>query len=247
MKIAGIIPARYDSTRFPGKPLANIQGKPMIIHTMEHTASSPVLDNIIVATDDERIDKTVDEYGGDCLLTSKLLSSGTARCAAVLEQLDESFDAIINIQGDEPFIHLDHIEAVAGLLESHADIATLAKKITSDQELHNPDIVKVVINNRGKALYFSRHPIPYVRHKPDASLSQTYNFYKHIGLYGYQANVLKNIVQLPESALEQAEKLEQLRWLDNDYNIYTEITIQESFGVDKPKDLKDLEKFLNHS
>lgn len=219
----------------------------MIIHTMENVASSSGLDKIIVATDDERIKKTVEKYGGNCMLTSKALSSGTARCAAVLEQLDETFDAVINIQGDEPFIHQDHIKAVTGLLEKNAEIATLAKKITLDKELQNPNIVKVVINNYGKALYFSRHAIPYIRNRSGAISCQDYNFYKHIGLYGYQTEVLKNIVNLPLSDLEEAEKLEQLRWLDHNYAIYAGITTQESFGIDTPEDIKELEKFLNHS
>ena len=247
MKIAGIIPARYDSSRFPGKPLVEIQGKPMIIHTMENAASSPVLAKVIVATDDERIKTTVEKYGGNCMLSSKSLKSGTARCAAVLKQLNEPFDAVINIQGDEPFIHQEHIKAVGDLLENHAEIATLAKKITADKELQNPNVVKVVINNLGKTLYFSRHPIPYIRNRSTENSWQNYTFYKHIGLYGYQAKVLKNIVNLPLSDLEEAEKLEQLRWLDHNYTIYAGITSEESFGIDTPEDIKELEKFLNHS
>ncbi|MFW6019079.1 MAG: 3-deoxy-manno-octulosonate cytidylyltransferase [Bacteroidales bacterium] len=246
MKIAGIIPARYESSRFPGKPLIEIKGKPMIIHTMENAASSPQLAKIIVATDDERIKNTVQNYGGNCILTSKSINSGTARCAAALEQLNEPFDAVINIQGDEPLIHQHHINAIVKSLESQSEIATLAKKISSDNELQNPNIVKVVINTYGKALYFSRFPIPYIRNLSGVVSSQDYVFYKHIGLYGYQTNVLKNIVRLPPSGLEEAEKLEQLRWLDHNYSIHAEITTQESFGIDTPEDLKELEKFMNH-
>ncbi|MCF8330817.1 MAG: 3-deoxy-manno-octulosonate cytidylyltransferase [Bacteroidales bacterium] len=239
MKIAGIIPARYNSTRFPGKPLAEIRGKPMILHTLENVKSSNILNQVLVATDDERIQKVVENSGGKCVLTSHNLNSGTERCAAALELMNESFDAIINIQGDEPFIHHDHIKSVAGLLEKNADIASLAKIIDRNKDIDNPDIVKVIINEKKEALYFSRFGIPYLRKTLDKDSKKTIH-YKHIGIYGYRTDVLNKLVQLPVSWLEQAESLEQLRWLDYGYRIIVDITDKETIGIDSPEDLKDL-------
>lgn len=246
MKIAGIIPARYNSSRFPGKPLAEIHGKPMILHTLENVQTSKILDEIFVATDDKRIMNVVNNAGGKCILTAKDLNSGTERCAAALKLMQKSFDAVINIQGDEPFIHPDHIDSVAQLLKKNADIATLAKVIDCEKDINNPNIVKVIINQKKEALYFSRFGIPYLQNS-SSERSEIIIHYKHIGIYGYKAEVLKKLVHLPVSLLEQSESLEQLRWLDNGYRIITDITDKESIGIDSPEDLKDLEKSIKQS
>lgn len=245
MKIAGIIPARYASSRFPGKPLALIQGKPMILHTLENVLRSDVLSDVLVATDDIRIQQAVENEGGKCIMTDPALASGTERCAAALIKTGQQWDAIINIQGDEPLIHQSHIRKIASLLKNGAPIATLAKQMETNDAINDPNSVKLVINKQRKAIYFSRHAIPYVRKQPPKTASIL--FYKHIGIYGYQTSILKELVKLPPSMLEQAEQLEQLRWLENGYSIYTAETQQESISIDTPKDLRDLENSQKHS
>ncbi|RMG79850.1 MAG: 3-deoxy-manno-octulosonate cytidylyltransferase [Bacteroidetes bacterium] len=236
MKIIGIIPARYQSSRFPGKPLADIKGKTMIQRVYEQALLCPDLSEVIVATDDNRILNHVKEFGGKVVMTSPHHQSGTERCAEVLNQV--SCDAVINIQGDEPFIDPSQITQVAQLLKNGNSIATLIKKIDDLTILNNPNIPKVVIDKTGKALYFSRATIPYVRdHK--AALN-THVFYKHIGIYGYLSKTLKEIVKLKPSPLEIAERLEQLRWLENGFSIQTSETQIETFGIDVPEDLKKI-------
>lgn len=247
MKLAGIIPARYGSSRFPGKPLAKICGKPMIVHTLENASRSGIFDQLVVATDDRRIYEVVEKYGGTCVLTSPHTSSGTERCAEVLTKLSDHWDAIINIQGDEPLIGKEHIKTVADMLRDKASIATLAKKTDFDHEIKNPDIVKIVINQNNEALYFSRSSLPYLRNPEQHSSKTKPNYFKHIGIYGYQADIVNQIVELPTSQLELAENLEQLRWLDHGYTIKIGFTEEESKGIDNPEDLKDLEKSLKHS
>jgi 3-deoxy-manno-octulosonate cytidylyltransferase (CMP-KDO synthetase) len=239
MKILGVIPARYDSSRFPGKPLADIMGKTMIRRVVEQVQKCPLVDDVIVATDDNRIAENVLSSGGKVIMTGKNHRSGTDRIGEVLEKLEaegKSFDIIINIQGDEPFIDPKQIEEVISLFrDPGVQIATLAKKITSHEEVQNPNVVKVVFGKSGQALYFSRSPIPYVRTKTDEA-----SYYKHVGMYAYKTEILRQLVSLKSSPLEHAESLEQLRWLENGYEIHVHITEFESVAIDTPEDLKKL-------
>jgi 3-deoxy-manno-octulosonate cytidylyltransferase (CMP-KDO synthetase) len=246
MKIAGIIPARYASTRFPGKPLVNIQGKSMIRRVYEQCLKCPQLDAVVVATDDERILDVVNSFGGHAMMTSTSHQSGTDRCGEVIEKLEkqgEAFDAVINIQGDEPFIDPGQISKVAlQLIDDKVQIATLVKRIDNTGELFNPNVVKVVLANDGRALYFSRSTIPHLRgHEQKEWLGQQ-TFYKHVGIYGYQTEILKKIITLPRGNLELAESLEQLRWLENGFLVFAEETDFESIAIDTPEDLSKIFK-----
>ncbi len=244
MRIIGIIPARYASSRFPGKPLANIHGKTMIQHVYEQSTKAKLLHALVVATDDVRIKQVVENFGGTVVMTSTQLPSGTDRCAAALQQLNENYDAVINIQGDEPFISPDQIDCIAKmLLNDGAGIATLRKPITEQASINNPNVVKVVTDVNGKALYFSRSPLPYLRQSDQNHDKWNSLYYKHIGLYGFKTTVLEAITKLPPSVLELAESLEQLRWLENGFTIHTEITETENLSVDTPE---DLEKLMNN-
>ncbi len=246
MKVLGIIPARYDSSRFPGKPLAIIQGKPMIQHVFEQAQKADQLDEVIVATDDSRIEKTVNDFGGKVMMTKSSHSSGTERCAEVQHLLKDSgslFDVIINIQGDEPFIDPKQINLVAASFKGEdVHIATLAKKIDNQKELFDANVVKVISNLNGNAIYFSRQTIPYVRGQKTENWLQLFNYYKHIGIYGYQSVILEKIIELRTTYLEESENLEQLRWIENGYTIKVIETDIESYGVDVPEDLS---KFSN--
>ena len=244
MRTAGIIPARWASTRFPGKPLAKIHGKTMIRRVYEQCMKCEALDFVIVATDDARIVGEVESFGGEVVMTSTLHHSGTERCSEVAEMLTkqgETVDAVVNIQGDEPFIEPKQIGQVITLLQkSNVGIATLIKKIDDPQMVSNPNVVKVVTASDGKALYFSRAAIPFVRNAAQKHTEDKQRFYKHIGIYGYRTEVLKNIVSLPKGLLEQAEMLEQLRWLEHGFSIFTGITDFESIAVDTPEDLSKI-------
>ena len=240
MKIIGVIPARYASTRFPGKPLIDIGGKSMIQRVFEQCLKADVLADVIVATDDERILNHVIGFGGKAMLTAATHQSGTDRCAEVLSKLQESYDAVINIQGDEPFIDPQQIKLLASAFEhSLVEIASLKKAIKSEEEIRNPNVVKVVTNANGEAIYFSRSPIPY-RRNPEANIT----YYKHVGIYGYKAQVLTKLTQLPLGVLEQAESLEQLRWLENGFKMMLKETDMETVAVDTPDDLANVEKIL---
>ncbi|MFN7313823.1 MAG: 3-deoxy-manno-octulosonate cytidylyltransferase [Bacteroidota bacterium] len=240
MKIIGVIPARYASTRFPGKPLIDIGGKSMIQRVFEQCLKADVLADVIVATDDERILNHVIGFGGKAMLTAATHQSGTDRCAEVLSKLQESYDAVINIQGDEPFIDPQQIKLLASAFEhSLVEIASLKKAIKSEEEIRNPNVVKVVTNANGEAIYFSRSPIPY-RRNPEANIT----YYKHVGIYGYKAQVLTKLTQLPMGVLEQAESLEQLRWLENGFKMMLKETDMETVAVDTPDDLANVEKIL---
>ena len=238
MDFIGIIPARYQSTRFPGKPLVDLAGKPMIMRTYEQVIKVQTFVSVIVATDDKRIYQTVRLSGGNAVMTAKAHTSGTERCAEAFSSLDykEKNTVVVNIQGDEPFIQPEQIAEVLRCFENpNTQIATLIKKIKSKEMLQNPNVVKVVINNTGKALYFSRSPIPFLRNR---SFEDGF-FYKHIGIYAYKAQVLNEIVQLPASSLEKAEYLEQLRWLQSGYDIQTiETQYNDTVGIDTPQDLE---------
>ena len=239
MKVLGVIPARYASTRFPGKPLVDIHGKTMIQRVYEQAMKAKSLSKVIVATDDERIFNHVKFFKGEVMMTSDVHQSGTDRCAEVINQLSsEAFDAVVNIQGDEPFIDPSQIDSVVEVLKKeHFMIATLVKRIYTEGVIHNPNIVKAVFSSEGKALYFSRSPIPYLRNTPVDEWLSKGEFYKHIGLYAYKSSVLKEIALLPPSRLEQLESLEQLRWLENGYAIGIAETDLETIGIDTPEDL----------
>lgn len=238
MKI-GIIPARYASTRFPGKPLALINNKPMIQHVYERAREAD-LDDLYVATDDDRIKMAVENFGGKVILTGTHHASGTDRCAEVAQILHlKENDFIINIQGDEPFIRKEEINLLINLIQNpKVQIATLVKPILNEEELTNPNKVKVVFTYSKQALYFSRAPIPYELRTTNYELRITNPiFHKHIGIYAYSKDILQQITQLSVSSLEETEKLEQLRWLQNNYTIHVEICHHESIAIDTPEDI----------
>ncbi len=245
MKILGVIPARYASTRFPGKPLADIFGKSMIQRVYEQASKSHTLSQVVVASDDERILEHVSSFGGKAVMTSAAHRSGTDRCAEVMLQFSD-FEACINIQGDEPLIDPKQIDLLGGKIsENEVELATLIKKISTEEELFNQNIPKVVCNNRGEAIYFSRETIPHLRGIPPSDWLEHHTFYKHIGIYAYRSQTLRNITQLPVSDLEKAESLEQLRWIENGLKIHTLVTELETLAVDTPEDLEILIKKLS--
>jgi 3-deoxy-manno-octulosonate cytidylyltransferase (CMP-KDO synthetase) len=246
MNFVGIIPARYASTRFPGKPLAMIDGKSMIQRVYEQSCKANVLSEVWIATDDNRIENHIKSFGGKVMLTSPNHKSGTERCNEVIQRLQTDmssrlFDVAINIQGDEPFIQPEQIEKVAScFLNPEVEIATLIKKISDKTELFNPNVVKVITANDKKALYFSRQPIPFLRGMSENDWLTHHTYFKHIGIYAYRTETLRKLTMLEPSPLEIAESLEQLRWLENAYHIYTKQTDFESFSVDTPDDLLKL-------
>ena len=240
MKILGIIPARYASTRFPGKPLVDIGGKSMIQRVYEQSKKCADLAEVLVATDDERIYDHVIKFGGKAIMTSSNHQSGTDRCAEVALQYPE-YDTIINIQGDEPFIDPQQISILASCFKSaDTQIATLVKKVLTEQELLNTNSPKVLVNLLSEAIYFSRSPLPHIRGQEQQNWLNYYTYFKHIGIYGYRADVLQLITKLPVSSLEKAESLEQLRWIENGYCIKVAETELETFAVDTPEDLEKL-------
>jgi 3-deoxy-manno-octulosonate cytidylyltransferase (CMP-KDO synthetase) len=240
MKILGIIPARYASTRFPGKPLIEIKGKTMVQRVYEQAVKCNQLSEVLIATDDKRISNAVKKFNGNVVMTSSKHNSGTGRCYEALKKSAGVYDVVINIQGDEPFIHPGQISKTANCFEkTNIPIATLIMKINNVEELKNQNIVKVVINKKKEALYFSRSAIPYYRTKDFSIWIKSHTYYKHIGIYGYRTDILKEITQLKKSPLETAESLEQLRWLENGYKIAVEHTNIKSFSIDTPEDLKN--------
>lgn len=241
MECIGIIPARYQSSRFPGKPLVEIKGKTMIQRTWEQAKKA--LEYVVVATDDERIVRTVEDFGGVAVMTSTDHQSGTERCAeasAIISATEgKEFDVVINIQGDEPFIQPFQIQLLAGCFkESGFGIATLVKKIDLPEDIFNPDLPKVIFNKNGYAIYFSRSPIPYVRGREQNEWFHSHCFFRHIGMYGYRTGILHEIAGLEPSSLELAESLEQNRWLENGYLIKVNETNLETISVDRPEDLE---------
>lgn len=245
-KIIGIIPARYGSSRFPGKPLAMLGDKPMIQHVYERVAS--LLPEAAVATDDERIYNVVKDFGGVAVMTSTEHRSGTDRCLEAYNVLGSDADVIINIQGDEPFIAKSQIESVvACFADDSVRIASLARPFDKNkgfEALFDSNLVKVVMDSDYNALYFSRSIIPYVRNYKWEEWLDNAQFYTHVGLYAYTADTLRHICRLPQSPLELAESLEQLRWLQAGYRIRMAITEEPNFGIDTPADLAEAEKFL---
>jgi 3-deoxy-manno-octulosonate cytidylyltransferase (CMP-KDO synthetase) len=247
MKILGIIPARYASYRFPGKPLVDIAGKSMIRRVYEQAKKCDNLHEVIVATDDERIYNHVTGFGGVAVMTSTDHQSGTDRCAEVALKHPE-YGIIINIQGDEPYIDPEQItKLIACFNDQGAQIATLIKKMHSVEELLNLNSPKVIINKRGEAIYFSRTALPHVRGQEPKEWLSHFTYFKHIGIYGYRADVLQQITKLPISSLEKAESLEQLRWIENGYRIKVAETDLETHAIDTPGDLEKLkgkDKFI---
>lgn len=246
MKFIAIIPARYASTRFPAKPLAMLGGRPVIQRVYEQV--SKALDNVVVATDNEQILQTVLSFGGRAVMTREDHKSGTDRCFEAYERVGEGCDVVINVQGDEPFIQPEQIRTLMACFDDpQTQIATLVKPFTEAdglEALQNPNSPKVVVSDDGRALYFSRSVIPFLRGvEPEQWLSK-HTFYKHIGLYAYRADALREITRLPQSTLEKAESLEQLRWLDNGYVIRVGQTQVETIGIDTPADLARAEEFL---
>ncbi|MFA7357671.1 MAG: 3-deoxy-manno-octulosonate cytidylyltransferase [Bacteroidales bacterium] len=246
MRFLGLIPARYASSRFPGKPLVQIKNKPMIQWVYEQ--ARPWVDDLFVCTDDERIFSAVEAFGGKVIMTSSAHRSGTDRCAEASAKLEGDFEVVINIQGDEPYIRGEQIQALkACFSKAETEIATLVKPFKTEdglQALLNPNSPKVVLNTRGEALYFSRSVIPYLRNYPQSQWLEKNVFYKHLGIYAYKRNILAKLALLEASPLEQKESLEQLRWLENGYKISTALTQVENQAIDTPEDLERLLKNL---
>lgn len=243
MKFIAIIPARYASTRFPGKPLAMLGGKPVIQWVYETAASC--LDDAWVATDDERIQKCVEGFGGKAVMTSANHRSGTDRIEEALTKIGGQWDVVVNVQGDEPFIHRSQIEAVCRCFDdNYTQIATLGKRFSTIDEVRNPNSPKIVTTVNGFAMYFSRSVIPFVRGKEESEWIAHFPYLKHLGIYAYRADTLHAITRLPQSPLEKAESLEQLRWLQNGYRIKVAETTEETVGIDTPEDLRRAEQML---
>lgn len=246
LKFLGVIPARYASTRFPGKPLVIIGGKMMIQHVYEKAKSC--LTDVCVATDDTRIAEAVESFGGCAVMTSEAHNSGTDRCREAVQKYGGNFDVVINIQGDEPFIQPKQIELLKNCFdEAGTEIATLIKPFSIADglsALKNANSPKVVVNQRSEAICFSRSVIPYLRNYPESEWLQMHTYYKHIGLYAYRTDVLNRITELKQTPLELAESLEQMRWIENGYSIKTAITNLETIGIDTPDDLLKAEQFL---
>lgn len=246
MKFIAIIPARYASTRFPGKPLVDMLGKPMIQRVYEQVKKA--VEEVWVATDDSRIFDAVEAFGGKAVMTSTEHRSGTDRVQEAYTKINQPFDVIINVQGDEPFIQPEQIEALKACFDSSAvELATLVKPFKKEDgfdALFNANSPKVVINKNNEAIYFSRSIIPYIRDVHHTEWLDKHTFYKHIGMYAYRVDVLSEITQLPPSSLEKAELLEQLRWIENGYRIRVGYTDAETIGIDTPEDMEKALRFL---
>ena len=249
LQFAGIIPARYASSRFPGKPLVLIGNKPMIQRVYDQAKKT--LDLVWVATDDERIYDAVSDFGGKAIMTSSDHQSGTDRCAEavikIYHETGKKIDIVINIQGDEPFIKPEQIDLLKNcFLDKTVELATLVRKVEPGEDIFNPNQPKVILDSKGNAIYFSRTAIPYIRDAEKSDWSKKHVFYKHIGLYAYRSETLKKITLLPRSLLEISESLEQNRWIENGYRIRTAITDWESIGIDTPDDLEKANLLLKH-
>jgi len=249
LQFAGIIPARYASSRFPGKPLVLIGNKPMIQRVYEQ--ASKALGMIYVATDDKRIFEAVETFGGKAIMTSPDHMSGTDRCSeavtTIMDETERSIDVVINIQGDEPFIKPEQIKLLMDCFDDETvELATLVRETVPGEDLFNPNQPKVILDSKRNAIYFSRAAIPYIRDTEMSNWSKNHVFYKHLGLYAYRTETLKKITQLARSPLEIAESLEQNRWIENGFHIRTAVTSWESLGIDTPEDLEKAKKQLNH-
>lgn len=244
MKILGIIPARYASTRFPAKPLVDIAGKSMIQRVYEQVKKSAKVSKVVVATDHTEIYDHVKNFGGEVCMTKESHVSGTDRCYEGLTLQNATFDYVINIQGDEPFIQPEQIDLLASRLDGKTEIATLVKSIDQKEQLFNTNVVKAVISKGNEALYFSRSTIPHIRNTKEDEWLQKHTFYKHIGMYAYRSDILEQLTKLPLSTLEKAESLEQLRWLENGFKISVAETKTETIGIDTPEDLQKALEYL---
>ena len=244
MRVLGIIPARYASTRFPGKPLIDIGGKSMIQRVYEQCSKSQKLDEVVVATDDQRIFDHIRSFDGHVLMTAHHHQSGTERCGEVIYKLND-FDVVINIQGDEPLIQPKQIDEVIELfLDEQVEIATVVKKIDKEEDLRNPNRIKVVLDDAENAIYFSRSPIPHVANTSHSNWLESGTFYKHIGIYAWRLNTLKDLLKLQPSELEKLESLEQLRWIYHGYSIRTVESEIETPNIDVPEDVKKVMDLL---
>lgn len=243
MKFIGVIPARYASSRFPGKPLARLGGKYVVERVYEKAAE--VFEQAVVATDDERIYDAVQAFGGRAVMTRADHKSGTDRIAEAMEKIGGAWDVVVNIQGDEPFVRREQLETICRCFDdADTQIATIGKPFADMQAVLNPNSPKIVVDRRGYAMYFSRSVIPFVRGVEQDEWLGHYPFLKHLGIYAYRTDVLRAITRLPQSALEKAESLEQLRWLENGYRIRVGVTDFETVGIDTPDDLRRAEEFL---
>lgn len=243
MNFIAIIPARYESSRFPGKPLVDIGGKTMIQRVVGQTKKA--IEHVFVATDDKRIYDHVVNFGGTAIMTSKNHTSGTDRCAEAAAKasklLNQPIDVVLNIQGDEPFIQPEQINALATLFQNNEiNLGTLVKPFTDNNDIFDPNQPKVILKNNNQAIYFSRSPIPFLRGVPQEKWVFNHTFYKHIGLYGYRMHTLQELTKLPVGKLEKAESLEQNRWIEAGYDIFVEFTNQENIAIDTPDDLLKL-------
>lgn len=248
MKVLGIIPARFASTRFPGKPLTVINGTSMIERVYRQAEKAASLSKILVATDDERIFNHVEDFKGNVCNTSLNHESGTDRIAEAYLNLSQKFDVVINIQGDEPFINPAEIDRLVNCFKDNSvQIATMVKRITAVDEYENAHIVKAVVKKNDDALYFSRHPIPFAKNLSSAQAILQFKIYKHIGIYAFRADALMAVTKLEQTQLEKAESLEQLRWIENNFSIRTIETTLENISVDTPDDLKKIELFLKEN
>jgi len=239
MKILGIIPARYASSRFPGKPLVDMLGQTMIQRVYNQVKKSKRLSQVVVATDDKRIYDHILSFGGNAVMTGENHPSGTDRCYEALKKSNDKFDFAINIQGDEPFIDPNQIDLLCSSITEKTELATLIQKIATLEQLNSPGEAKVVINHLQEAIYFSRSPIPFVQKAEQKDWLSKTTFYRHVGLYAYRSDILERITQLSPSLLEKAESLEQLRWIENGFKIKTvETEMEESICIDTPEDLE---------
>ena len=239
MRILGIIPARYASTRLPGKPLADIGGRSMVQRVVEQASKAPSLSAVVVATDDARVAAHVRSFGGAVVMTGPQHPSGTDRCKEAMDLVGDA-DAVVNIQGDEPFIEPEQIEELCAVLrQAPGGLATLAQVVSDDRDLQDAGEVLITVDVHMDALYFSRAAIPFLRDPAPGPLHAQFRYLKHVGLYGYRSEVLERLVQLPPSSLEMAEGLEQLRWLEHGFKVRVGLSVHPSFCVDTPQDLEE--------
>ncbi len=242
--ILGVIPARYASSRFPGKPLINILGKSMIQRVYEEANKSKLIDKLVVATDDERIHEHVLQFGGNVLMTKEEHPSGTDRCFEALQKTDGNYNYVINIQGDEPFIKADQIDELAQVCDGNTQLATQMIAVDNYEILFDNGEVKIVLNDANEAIYFSRMVIPFIKGIDEKEWHKHHTYYRHVGMYAYRTDVLKDITLLAPSSLENAESLEQLRWLQAGYKIKLAITAYDSHCIDKPSDVDKVLKIM---
>lgn len=249
MTTLAVIPARYASTRFPGKPLAMLCGKPVIRWVWERVSQTEGITDTVVATDDSRIADAVETFGGKVMMTSATHRSGTDRCGEVVERLmqgGKAYDVVVNVQGDEPFVRPAQLQQLLSAFEHDGvQIATLRTLIKNGEELFSPNNVKVVCGADDEALYFSRQALPYLRGVEQSEWVARHQYYKHVGIYAFRSEVLRHVVTLQPSALEQAESLEQLRWIENGYRIAVKTTDMANIGIDTPEDLDAAVSFMN--